>query len=71
MGRLAIDLQKTAQWGAKFLYISNAFFITAGFLIDSSFHIGTVILTPLSLLNIYFKLIQKKHYRVLYLQTLF
>ncbi len=61
MGRLAIDLQKTAQWGAKFLYISNAFFITAGFLIDSSFHIGTVILTPLSLLNIYFKLIQKKH----------
>jgi len=61
MSRLAIDLQKTAQWGAKLLYFSNISFAIAGLLVNNSYHVGTAILTPLSLLNIYFKHIQKKH----------
>ena len=61
MSRLAIDLQKTAQWGAKFLYFTTIVFLILGFLINPKFHIGSIILMFFSLLNIYYKVVQTKH----------
>ncbi len=61
MERLAIDLQKTAQWGAKFLYVANLGFIGLGVFTHPLFHIGTAITTPLSLANLYYKHGQNKH----------
>ena len=61
MSRIAIDLQQTAQWGAKSLYFGTIVFATAGILIHSLFHIGTILLGLLSLYNIYLKHVQAKH----------
>ena len=61
MARLAIDLQKTAQWGAQILYFATIISIFVGFVINPSFHISSVILVFFSLINIYFKHFQSKH----------
>jgi glutamate synthase domain-containing protein 2 len=61
MTRLAIDLQKTAQWGAQTLYGGTIIFAGLGYFIHPYFHIGTTTLGGLSAFNFYLKHIQKKH----------
>ncbi|HIJ11872.1 TPA: FMN-binding glutamate synthase family protein, partial [Candidatus Woesearchaeota archaeon] len=61
MVRLAIDLQKTAQWGALLLYTGNVGWILLGIYVNPWFHIGTIITTPVTLYNLYLKHVQCKH----------
>ncbi|MFQ5621262.1 MAG: FMN-binding glutamate synthase family protein [Candidatus Nanoarchaeia archaeon] len=61
MNRLAIDLQKTAQLGAKFLYIVTLLFILLGVYVHPYFHIGAVLAGGLALVNLYFKHVQTHH----------
>jgi glutamate synthase domain-containing protein 2 len=61
MDRLSINLQETAQWGAKSLYIATLVFILLGFFIHPLFHIGTAFLMVFVVINLYFKHIQTHH----------
>lgn len=61
MNRLAIDLQGTAQWGAKLLYLGALGCIGLGYGLHWGFYVPAVPLSVLALLNIYFKHIQVKH----------
>ncbi|MBL4694100.1 FMN-binding glutamate synthase family protein [Candidatus Gracilibacteria bacterium] len=58
MSRLAVDLQKTAGWGAKLLYFSTLIFAALGIWMHPYFHIGSGIFGFLSLVNLYYKHVQ-------------
>jgi glutamate synthase domain-containing protein 2 len=59
--RLAVDLQKTAQWGAHLLYAGLIGWTALGYYVHPGFYVAAGITLPFALLNIHFKHIQKKH----------
>ena len=61
MVRLAIDLQETAQWGAKFLYLITIITLFLGIYLHPGYIVLFVIFGILSGFNFYLKNIQTKH----------
>ncbi len=61
MERLAIDLQRTAQWGSFLLNTGFVATTAAGYFVSPYFYIGTAVLGVPTAINFYFKHVQRKH----------